>query len=134
MMASFKQNGRGTALLGLVRAALSLPLLSLLFLYRRLISPMLPPACRYHPSCSAYAFEAIRVHGPIAGLFLGARRLLRCHPWAAGGPDPVPPRAPPREERRREGRVPPGRSAAEAQRAAAEPTRRAAAEPAQRTA
>jgi putative membrane protein insertion efficiency factor len=93
-MASFTQNGRGRALVGVLRAALSLPLLALLFLYRRLISPMLPPACRYHPSCSVYAFEAIRVHGPFAGLFLGARRLLRCHPWAEGGPDPVPPRKP----------------------------------------
>lgn len=116
-MASFTQNGRGTALLGLVRAAFSLPLLALLFVYRRLISPMLPPACRYHPSCSAYAFEAIRVHGPVLGLFLGARRLLRCHPWAIGGPDPVPPRGHVHSERRDEGGSPP-----------------AAAEPAQRTA
>jgi len=128
-MASSTQNGRGTALFGLVRAALSLPLLALLFLYRRLVSPMLPPACRYHPSCSAYAFDAIREHGPLFGLVLAVRLLLRCHPWAAGGPDPVPPRA----ERRSSEAA--GRSAAEAgRRSAAEANRRAAGEPAQRTA
>jgi putative membrane protein insertion efficiency factor len=71
---------------------LSLPLLALLWLYRKLISPVLPPACRYYPSCSQYAQEAVRVHGPIAGPWLALRRLLRCHPWAAGGPDFVPPR------------------------------------------
>jgi putative membrane protein insertion efficiency factor len=75
-----------------VRLVLSLPLLALLFVYRRLISPALPPACRYYPSCSQYAEEAVRLHGPLRGTWLAARRLLRCHPWAPGGPDPVPPR------------------------------------------
>ena len=73
---------------------LSLPLLALLWVYRRLISPVLPAACRYYPSCSQYAEEAVRVHGPLMGIWLAARRLARCHPYAAGGPDPVPPRAP----------------------------------------
>jgi uncharacterized protein len=68
----------------------SLPLLALLWIYRHLISPVIPPACRYHPSCSQYALEAVREHGPLAGPWLALRRLLRCHPWAAGGPDPVP--------------------------------------------
>ncbi len=71
----------------------SLPLLALLWVYRRFISPALPPSCRYYPSCSAYAEEAVRVHGPIVGPYLALRRLLRCHPYAAGGPDPVPPPA-----------------------------------------
>jgi putative membrane protein insertion efficiency factor len=71
---------------------LSLPLLALLWIYRRLISPALPPACRYYPSCSQYAQEAVRLHGPLRGPWLAARRLLRCHPWAPGGLDPVPPR------------------------------------------
>lgn len=71
---------------------LGLPLLALVWIYRKLISPALPPACRYYPSCSAYAEEAVRAHGPIVGPWLALRRLLRCHPWAEGGPDPVPPR------------------------------------------
>ncbi len=71
---------------------LSWPLLALLWAYRRFVSPALPPACRYYPSCAAYAEEAVRVHGPLVGPWLALRRLLRCHPWAAGGPDPVPPR------------------------------------------
>jgi len=73
--------------------ALSLPLLALLWVYRRLVSPVLPPACRYYPSCSQYAEEAVRLRGPFVGPALALWRLLRCHPWAAGGPDPVPPRA-----------------------------------------
>jgi len=72
-------------------AALSLPIR----LYRLLISPMLPAACRFQPTCSAYALEALHAHGPIKGLYLAARRLLRCHPitWLGGssGFDPVPP-------------------------------------------
>jgi len=71
---------------------LSLPLLAALWLYRQLISPVLPQACRYYPSCSQYAQEAVRVHGPLAGAWLALKRLLRCHPWAPGGPDFVPPR------------------------------------------
>ncbi len=77
----------------------SWPLLALLWIYRRFISPALPPACRYYPSCSHYAEEAVRIHGPITGPILALRRLLRCHPWAAGGPDPVPPRAIERHKR-----------------------------------
>lgn len=57
--------------------------------YRFLISPMLPPACRFHPSCSVYSLEAIRRHGPFKGSALALRRLLKCHPWHPGGYDPV---------------------------------------------
>ncbi len=72
---------------------LSLPLLALLWVYRRLVSPVLPAACRYYPSCSQYAEEAVRLHGPLRGILLAAWRLMRCNPFAAGGSDPVPPRA-----------------------------------------
>ena len=58
--------------------------------YRMVISPMLPPSCRYQPTCSAYAMEAIVRHGPVKGLYLAVRRVLRCHPWGGGGYDPVP--------------------------------------------
>jgi putative membrane protein insertion efficiency factor len=65
-------------------------------LYRLLISPMLPPSCRFTPSCSQYAIRAIQIHGPLKGPALALRRLSRCHPitWLGGsqGYDPVPPR------------------------------------------
>jgi putative membrane protein insertion efficiency factor len=60
--------------------------------YRRFLSPLLPPACRFTPSCSAYAEEAVAVHGAFKGSYLAVRRLLRCHPFCPGGSDPVPPR------------------------------------------
>ncbi len=78
--------------LGLVRDALVLALVLPLRGYKLFISPLLPPACRYHPSCSVYAMGAVRVHGPVKGLWLAARRLSRCHPFHAGGFDPVPPK------------------------------------------
>ena len=58
--------------------------------YRWLIRPLLPPACRFHPSCSEYAEEALERHGAWRGGWLSARRLCRCGPWSAGGHDPVP--------------------------------------------
>jgi hypothetical protein len=58
--------------------------------YQLLISPLLGPRCRFHPSCSQYAIEAVRLHGSLRGSWLGLRRLLRCHPWHPGGYDPVP--------------------------------------------
>ena len=65
-------------------------LLALLRGYRLLLSPWLGSACRFEPSCSRYAIEAIEKHGAAAGSYLMASRLLRCHPWCAGGCDPVP--------------------------------------------
>lgn len=59
--------------------------------YRMVIGPFLPKVCRFEPSCSTYALEALDVHGPFRGLYLTARRILRCHPFHPGGFDPVPP-------------------------------------------
>lgn len=69
-------------------------LIGLLTLYRLFISPLYGQVCRYHPSCSAYALEAVREHDSIRGSWLAVRRLARCHPWAPGGYDPVPPARP----------------------------------------
>lgn len=87
------------ALTGVMRAlsrALSFVLCLPIRFYRYFISPMLGPNCRYDPTCSAYALEALDVHGPFKGSYLAARRILSCHPitWLGGGQghDPVPPR------------------------------------------
>lgn len=69
---------------------LSSVLIGLLTGYKSWISPLLPPACRFHPSCSEYACQAIEQHGAGRGLTLALRRVLRCHPFSAGGFDPVP--------------------------------------------
>lgn len=66
-------------------------LIGFLRLYRRIVSPVYGEVCRHFPSCSAYGLEAVTVHGAVRGSWLTVRRLGRCHPWAAGGIDPVPP-------------------------------------------
>lgn len=58
--------------------------------YQLLVSPVLPGACRYHPTCSAYAMEAVAHHGPLLGCWLAVKRVARCHPWGGTGVDPVP--------------------------------------------
>ncbi|MEM8844382.1 MAG: membrane protein insertion efficiency factor YidD [Pseudomonadota bacterium] len=64
--------------------------ISLIRLYQKFISPMTPPSCRFYPSCSQYAIEAIQVHGALKGTYLSIRRLSKCHPFHEGGLDPVP--------------------------------------------
>lgn len=63
----------------------------LIKIYQIFFSRLFPFACRFHPSCSAYAVDALRIKGPFRGLYLILKRLLRCHPWAEGGFDPVEP-------------------------------------------
>ena len=67
-------------------------LVGLIKVYQLLLSPYLPASCRYHPGCSTYAAQAIVAHGPLRGLWLAVRRILRCHPWGGMGYDPVPPK------------------------------------------
>lgn len=70
---------------------LSLVLLLPIWIYQKIISPFLPGTCRYSPTCSAYAVEAIKKHGPFYGFYLALRRILSCHPWSKkSGYDPVP--------------------------------------------
>jgi putative membrane protein insertion efficiency factor len=64
--------------------------LLLIRFYQYFISPLFPPCCRYFPSCSAYAYEAVEKFGILKGLFLAGKRILRCHPFHSGGYDPVP--------------------------------------------
>lgn len=74
----------------ILKQALAWPLLAAIRFYRRCISPFTPPSCRFTPTCSQYAAEAIRRYGPFKGLWLALKRLARCHPWGGSGYDPVP--------------------------------------------
>ena len=77
-------------LTGILRKVFSFLLLVPIYFDRVCISPLTPPSCRFTPTCSAYAVEAIKKHGPVKGLYLAVRRILRCHPWGGSGYDPVP--------------------------------------------
>ena len=76
-----------TAPLGALLAAMLIPVVRA---YRYAVSPLLGPSCRFHPSCSEYAIDALQRHGAWRGGYLAMRRLLRCHPWHPGGHDPGP--------------------------------------------
>lgn len=74
-----------------IRAFLKFIFIALVKGYQYFISPMMGSNCRFYPTCSSYMIEAIEVHGPLKGLYLGTKRILRCHPYSEGGVDPVPP-------------------------------------------
>lgn len=74
----------------LLKKILSWPFLLLIRFYQYVISPMIGPKCRYTPTCSMYAHEAITKHGPLKGLWLAIKRISKCHPWGGHGYDPVP--------------------------------------------
>ena len=69
---------------------LTYPLIGLINVYRLFISPFFPSSCRYSPTCSGYALEAVKKHGPFKGSWLAVKRISRCHPWGGHGYDPVP--------------------------------------------
>ena len=73
-----------------LRKAASWPFVMLIRFYQVCISPLKPPSCRFTPTCFQYGLQAFRKHGPIKGLYLTVRRILRCHPWGGSGYDPVP--------------------------------------------
>lgn len=74
----------------MIKKILSFVVLLPVYFYRSFISPFTPPACRYTPTCSQYAIDAVKKHGPFKGVWLTVKRLLRCHPWGGSGYDPVP--------------------------------------------
>lgn len=76
----------------MLKKILIAPFVALVKIYQYLLSPMLPKSCRFEPTCSNYALEALRVHGPWKGLGLAVYRILRCNPWGGSGYDPVPPK------------------------------------------
>lgn len=69
---------------------ITFPLVVLIKIYQWFISPILPSSCRYKPTCSSYMVESLRIYGPVKGLWLGLKRISRCHPWGGEGYDPVP--------------------------------------------
>ncbi|MCE5256246.1 MAG: membrane protein insertion efficiency factor YidD [Spirochaetaceae bacterium] len=73
-----------------LRKTFSYPFLFLIKVYQIAISPLFPPSCRFYPTCSHYAYEAVSKYGPLKGGYLATRRILRCHPRNPGGYDPVP--------------------------------------------
>ena len=80
-MAGFRQT---------VKKVLNFPFIALIRFYQVCISPLTPAACRFTPTCSQYALEALRKYGPLKGFWLSFKRIIRCHPWGGSGYDPVP--------------------------------------------
>ena len=84
------QNGFWKTFANSCKRVVALPFIGLIRFYQKCISPLTPPSCRYTPTCSQYAIEAIRKYGVIKGCWLAAKRISRCHPWGGSGYDPVP--------------------------------------------
>jgi len=78
--------------MSVIRRVLGWPFIFLVRIYQWIISPIFPQACRYTPTCSSYTIEAIKVWGPLKGMYLGIKRIGSCHPWGGQGHDPVPQR------------------------------------------
>ncbi len=76
--------------MSLIKKIIILPFILLVKAYQYFISPLIPPACRYHPTCSQYSIDALKKHGLFKGLWLSVKRISRCHPWGGHGFDPVP--------------------------------------------
>ena len=76
--------------MSIIRSIFSFPLILIVKIYQWIISPIIPQACRYSPTCSVYTIEALKIWGPIKGSYLGLKRILSCHPWGGHGHDPVP--------------------------------------------
>ena len=81
------------ATVAMIKKAVTALLILPVRFYQYVISPMMPASCRYTPTCSQYAIEALRVHGPFKGSWLAVKRIARCHPWGGHGHDPVPERS-----------------------------------------
>ncbi|MBQ5692862.1 MAG: membrane protein insertion efficiency factor YidD [Alistipes sp.] len=77
-------------LLRACKRILALPLIALVRFYQLCISPLKPPTCRFTPTCSQYALEALKKYGPLKGSYLALKRILKCHPWGGSGYDPLP--------------------------------------------
>jgi len=76
--------------MNLIKKIIGFPFIVLVKIYQWVISPILPQSCRYTPTCSVYMIEAIKKRGPIVGIYLGIKRIIRCNPWGGHGHDPVP--------------------------------------------
>ena len=87
---AFVRGGATPGVRSALADALALGIRALVRLYQLVVSPVLGPRCRYLPTCSAYALEALERHGAVRGGWLAARRVARCHPWGSSGYDPVP--------------------------------------------
>lgn len=77
-------------MLRIIKNVLAWILLLPVYFYRAVISPLMPPSCRYTPTCSQYTIEALKKHGPFKGFYLSAKRIISCNPWGGSGYDPVP--------------------------------------------